>query len=182
MLCIEPYIDGVYVDSRSSTGKVYKKVVDARELELYKFVEKHGLCPKLIEVYDYTGKITIIVKKKVTVITEPGREQSEPHYVLVNEYFPKTLADFDDFSPLLAEIEKVMKKLHSIGVAHLDSHPDNIVVDGERLILLIDFGNSDYIKNITVKDAQNDEFNWGKKFDTVEELLAYEETTTYKEW
>ena len=176
MLSMEPYIDGVYDDLRSSTKKVYKKVVNNRELELYKLAEKHGLCPKLIEVYDYKGIITITQEEQVIRINEHP-------YVLVNEYFPKTLYNYNskDILSIFDKIGEVMKKLHSIGIAHLDSNPGNIVIDNDERVLLIDFGNSDYIKNITIQDAQEDSFNWNKKFNTVEELLAYEETSTYRD-
>ena len=41
--------------------------------------------------------------------------------------------------------------------------------------MIIDFGNSCYIDELNDLTAQNDDLNWGKKFNTLKELLQHEE-------
>jgi len=162
------------IDGPNHENNTYTKVVDKNELEFNLLANKYNLCPKIISHNTYEGKIYIMTKFEFDFEKDNIYYQKidEPHYILISELYPLTLYQYlhqTKDRKIFKKIKKLIIKLHEIGISHGDLSQYNIVINpSTKDIRIIDFGGSEYIRNLR-------DFNvgWGK-LNTVQDILNYE--------
>jgi tRNA A-37 threonylcarbamoyl transferase component Bud32 len=143
-------------DFRSSCDEkklTYSKLVNAEELLLNQLAERKGICPEIISVEPYHGKVWNygINNSGVVEVTPSNRiYMTDEHYIMTSRLYPKTIYQhfrmFSNREWVFAEVKKKVKLLHEIGILHCDLTQQNIVVHPKYYdVRIIDFGNSCFI-------------------------------------
>lgn len=132
------------------TETTFIKCVDKKELDITLLAAEHGLTPSVISWEDKGDHFDIILEKYDRSLDYEARENLAPHQ---------------------EQIEKLVRKLHEIGVYHGDLSEDNIVVKN-GVVKLIDFGCSCFLAEISPKQFYQSMYK--KKATCVDELLQAE--------
>ncbi|EZG43278.1 putative serine/threonine protein kinase [Gregarina niphandrodes] len=117
-----------------------------------------GIAPKLVAILELSGAISPGSSKRSAASTRPGNirrsDDTVTHIAIVSELYGEDLLDYldrrDRRNKPLSEDEKhalqigcvkLLRRLHDVGLAHLDFTPENILV-GHGGLRLCDFAKS----------------------------------------
>lgn len=125
---------------RDNIDNTISKVVNSKELELYRLAEKDKLTPILIS-YDKIGEDEYCVTM--------ARYSHTLHELI--QYRDRNL-----LSDLILRVRDLLVKLHGIGIFHGDVSEENIVYDKSTdRVALIDFGLSRHISSIRSEEISS---------------------------
>lgn len=121
-----------------------------REVEYQNKAHELGVSPEVIEFYTDDKKGFIVMKKLDLSL----------HDVLQSmEFDPIKLSN---------QVINIIKKLHSNGIVHNDTHKNNFMFDKDGKLYIIDFGKASDLKNI--KDGNIDYKKAVDLFDDLENI------------
>jgi len=179
-----------FMDGPDPSTNTYTKKVSLQELEFNRMAEKQDICPRIVSVEKYEGKSWYYRKVDGIIHVDNEHKVLDPtqYYIMTSELYPGTLYEYLENTKdtkIFKKVSEKVKKLHELGILHGDLHQNNIVMNpSTKDVRIIDLGNSCYISELTVEDAQNDTLFWKRTFSTVKELVEHEENEifTYAEW
>lgn len=112
------------------TGKIaVKKYVDADKIAVYEKLRQIE-DSHLEKIYDYAAD-----ESRGIVITEYISGMSLQEVMQGKKIFPE-----EEALHLIKELCKVLQKVHAAGIVHRDVNPNNIMISGDGVLKLIDFG------------------------------------------
>lgn len=152
---------------------VYVKKINDHEKQFWMILQETDIVPPVIALGDLPEQYNL------------DNWFPQGCYV-VTKMYPLTLAEWMRIHPedktYYQKLPGLVQRLHDQGILHGDLLDNNIVVnDAMQDVRLIDFDGSEWIQNVTLEDLKEDNFYWGKTFQTLDEMLHYEKFEIYKE-
>ena len=125
------------------TGKIaVKKYVDADRIAVYEKLSRIE-DPHLEKIYEYAADerrgIVLVEYISGTSLQEQIEEK-------------KTFSEEEAFC-MIKDLCKVLQKVHAAGIVHRDVNPNNIMISGDGVLKLIDFGIAREMKEEQEKDT-----------------------------
>lgn len=135
----------------------------AKEAILTRICAEHGIAPMIYDVWYCPDQDESFLQLKF--INDDTKEKiTSPCFVMVmykmdgmllEDFLIKTCMDTSKWIPVIENLETKIKKMHDLGIAHLDLHQNNILIDKSSIPWIIDFGSANF--TTSKKDFSKDD-------------------------
>ncbi|MCM1038738.1 MAG: serine/threonine protein kinase [Ruminococcus sp.] len=156
------YLDEIY-ENLTALGEKEQKGE-----RVFTFLARHKITGKIV-VKKYVDADRIMVYKKLSQIEDIHLENiyeyasDENRGIVLVEYISgtslqekireKKIFSEEEACDIMIELCKVMQKIHAAGIVHRDINPNNIMISGDGILKLVDFGIAREKKDEQEKDT-----------------------------
>jgi tRNA A-37 threonylcarbamoyl transferase component Bud32 len=158
----------------------YLKKINAREKEFYEHIDGYDIAPEFTVFKDDNNQE--FIKMKAYNVGDVSNTLA--YYIESNE-----IINIDHLDHISIPLHKKIKKLHDLGIVHVDLHTKNILVDLSKdtpNVYLIDFDMSRFIDDLCDEDFKDfktflPDFRVNKDY-TLKQKIQYLMEYEYRMW
>jgi tRNA A-37 threonylcarbamoyl transferase component Bud32 len=164
----------------TTNEEFYLKKLSVREKEFYEYIDGYDIAPEFTIFKDANNQEFI----KMKAYNTGDVSNTLAYYIESNE-----IINIDHLEHIMIPLHKKIKKLHDLGIVHVDLHTKNILVDlckDTPDVYIIDFDLSRFIDDLCDEDFKDfktflPDFRVNKDY-TLKQKIQYLMEYEYKMW